>query len=127
MVSTSLSKIGKFIERTAQKKLVSGITNAEQGIWEYQNTLYAYSKVVEKRLFDVIPLLVRKALVLDISKELGASAVARFDDHTIEKAMNQDPKLAQQRRDMEKRLKQLEVAHADFNKIQFDTEEEMIE
>lgn len=56
---------------TAHSELKSGSSNADQGLREMQVSLYAYSKVLQKRVFDIVPMVVRDAdVIADVCADL---------------------------------------------------------
>lgn len=105
----------EFVE-TASLEFKSGSSNASQGLREMQVSLYAYSEVLRKRVFDVVPMVVRDALISNVCCNLTAKLMSHAAHHAsqLEHAMSQDPETVRLREHKTRTLNSLKSALTDF-------------
>ena len=107
-----------FISSSSQE-LASGASNHNQGIREMQVSLHVYSKVVRKRVFDVIPMVIRDALIANVGAELAMKLISRStsDPDFLNHAMSQDPETMRARERKILALNSMKRALDDFMKL----------
>ena len=107
-----------FLTR-ATHELRQGSSNAQQGVREMQVSLYAYSKVLQKRVFDIVPMVVRDALVADVCANLTRTLMSHAANNAsqLEFAMSQDPGTVRLRERKTRTLNSLKNALTDFTTL----------
>lgn len=102
--------------RAAHIELKRGSSNASQGLREMQVSLFSYSKVMQKRVFDIVPMVVRDALISDVCSNLRTKLMSHAAHHAsrLEHAMSQDPETVRLRERKPRALHSLKSALTDF-------------
>ena len=84
-----------------------------------QVSLHVYYKVVRKRVFDVIPMVIHDALIANVGAELAMKLISRStsDPDFLNHAMSQDPETMRARERKILALNSMKRALDDFMKL----------
>jgi hypothetical protein len=103
-----------FIRRYAD---VIGTSNEKQALMDLQVSLHVYSKVLMKRLFDIIPIIVRHGLVIKPHEMFNENIGRACSDEVLEVAFVEDQSLLKKRASLEASIERLKGSQAKLRAI----------
>jgi hypothetical protein len=106
-----------FITRYANVMGTSDLSNEKQALMDLQISLHVYSKVMMKRLFDIIPIIVRHGLVIKPHEMFNEIIGKACSDEVLESAFAEDPTLRKKRANLEASVERLKVSQAKLRAI----------
>ena len=87
------------------KRYTQDGSNEEKGAQSMQVSLYAYAKVMRKRLCDIVPQMVHTALVADVAQRLQPHLLAAMSPERLHAGAVDSTSVAKRRAAAEQRLK----------------------
>lgn len=85
-------------------------TQCRDEVIELQLAVYVYVQIVTQRMFDTIPMLVRKDLVYDFHRDLQMSLQAACDDNKLAESLQEKTSHRHKREELEMRIMSLQNA-----------------
>ena len=107
----------KIIETSDFLKRRKQGSNEEKGAQSMQVSLYAYAKVMRKRMCDIVPQMVHTALVADVAQRLQPHLLASMTPERLQTGAVDNTALAKRRAAAEQRVKNFMEAEEQLNNI----------